>query len=88
MKIVYNSQKISDWYNDIEKYVEQILGYENEDGEKSINEIFTEKEVREKLLRELKENTNKLSKEQIIENVEKEMNADAQIYTREHKREQ
>ena len=75
-------------HDDIEKYVEQILGYENEDGEKSINEIFTEKEVREKLLRELKENTNKLSKEQIIENVEKEMNADAQIYTREHKREQ
>lgn len=75
-------------HDDIEKYVEQILGYENEDGEKSINEIFTEKEVREKLLRELKENTNKLSKEQIIENVEKKMNADAQIYTREHKREQ
>ena len=64
------------------------MGYENEDGEKSINEIFTEKEVREKLLRELKENTNKLSKEQIIENVEKKMNANAQIYTREHKREQ
>ena len=75
-------------HDDIEKYVEQILGYDNEDGEKSINEIFTEKEVREKLLRELKENTNKLSKEQIIENVEKKMNANAQIYTREHKREQ
>ncbi len=73
---------------DIDYYVKQIQNYENEDGEKSINEVFTEKEVKEKLLRELKENRDKISVEQIVENIKQEMDADAQIYTREHKLEQ
>ena len=48
-------------------------------------EVFTEKEVRDKLLRKLKENKEILTTEQIIENVKQEMNQDAEIYDREHK---
>ena len=66
-----------------------IFGYyENEDGEQSINEVFTEKEIKDKLLRDLDKYKDKISTEQIIENVKNEMDADAQIYTREHKLEQ
>ena len=72
----------------IDYYVKQIQNYENEDGEQSINQVFTEREIKDKLLRDLDKYKDKISTEQIIENVEKEMNAGAQIYTREHKREQ
>lgn len=70
---------------DIEYYVQDILNYENDDGEEKIKEVFTENEVRDKLLRELKENKNELSAEQIIENVKQEMNQDAENLEREHK---
>ena len=73
---------------DIDYYVRQIQNYENEDGEQSINEVFTEKEIKDKLLRDLDKYKDKISTEQIIENVKNEMDADAQIYTREHKLEQ
>ena len=53
--------------------------------EEKIKDVFTEGEVKEKLLRELKENKDKISVEQIIENVKQEMNQDAEIYDREHK---
>lgn len=70
---------------DIDYYVQDILNYENDEGEEKIKDVFTEKEVREKLLRELKEHKDTLSTEQIIENVKQEMNQDAEIYDREHK---
>ena len=62
---------------DLEYFVQEIFNYENEQGEEQIKEVFTENEVRDKLLRELKENGDKLPQEQIIENVKKEMNLDA-----------
>ncbi len=71
---------------DSEYFVQEILNYENEQGEKQIKEVFTENEVRDKLLRELKENEDKLPQEQIIENVKKEINLDAENLEREHKR--
>ena len=70
---------------DLEYYVQEILNYENEQGEEQIKEVFTANEVRDKLLRELKENEDKLPQEQIIENVKKEMNLDAENLEREHK---
>ena len=70
---------------DINYYVQDILNYENDEGEEKIKEVFTEKEVRDKLLRELKEHKDTLSTEQIIENVKQEMNQDAEFYDREHK---
>ena len=69
----------------IDYYVQDILNYENDEGEEKIKEVFTENEVKDKLLRELKENKDTLSTEQIIENVKQEMNQDAEIYDREHK---
>ena len=71
---------------DLEYFVQEILNYENKQGEEQIKEVFTENEVRDKLLRELKENEDKLPQEQIIENVKKEMNLDAENIEREHKR--
>lgn len=70
---------------DIDYYVQDILNYENDEGEEKIKDVFTEREVKEKFLRELKENKDKISVEQIIENVKQEMNQDAEIYDREHK---
>ena len=70
---------------DIDYYVQDILNYENDEGEEKIKDVFTEKEVRDKLLRELKEHKDTLSTEQIIENVKQEMNQDAEFYDREHK---
>ena len=71
---------------DLEYFVQEIFNYENEQGEEQIKEVFTENEVRDKLLRELKENEDKMPQEQIIENVKKEMNLDAENIEREHKR--
>lgn len=71
---------------DIDYFVQDILNYENEQGETKIKEVFTENEVKDKLLRELRENKDKLSKEQIIENVKTEMNSDAEFLERDHKR--
>ena len=70
---------------DIDYYVQDILNYENDEGKEKIKDVFTEKEVRDKLLRELKEHKDALSTEQIIENVKQEMNQDAEFYDREHK---
>lgn len=69
---------------DIEEYVQDILNYENEDGEKKIEEVFTENEVKEKLLRELKDRGG-LTVDQVLENVKEEMNQDAENLEREHK---
>ena len=41
--------------------------------------------MKDNFLRELKENEENISLEQIIENVKEEMNEDAEIFTREHK---
>lgn len=71
---------------DLEYYVQEILNYENDQGEEQIKEVFTAKEVREKLLRELKEKGNQLSQDQIIQGVKEEMNLDAEKLEREHKR--
>lgn len=70
----------------IEKCVREIFNYENEEGEEQIKEVFTENEVKDKLLRKIKENGKTLSIEQIKENVQNEMNQDAEMYSREHKR--
>lgn len=70
---------------DIDYYVQDILNYENEDGEEKIKEVFTENEVRDKFLRELKENKDKISTEQVVENVKEEMNQDAENLERTHK---
>lgn len=70
---------------DIDACVNDILNYENEQGEEQIKEVFTEKEVKDKLIRELRENKDKLSKEQIIENVKEELDGDADAFVREHK---
>lgn len=69
----------------IDNYVMEIFNYENENGEKLIKEVFTENEVKDKLLRVIKENNNKFPIEQIVENVKNEMNQDAEILIREHK---
>ena len=69
----------------MEDIVLEIYNYENEEGEEKIKELFTEDEVKDKFLRELKENEENISLEQIIENVKKEMNEDAEVFTREHK---
>ena len=65
---------------------EEALNYENVLGEERIKEVFSENEVRDKLLREMYKNNERLSNEQIVENVKKEMNQDAEIFVREHKR--
>lgn len=70
---------------DIDYCVQEILNYENDQGEEKIKNVFTEREVREKFLRELKENENELSTDQIIENIKQEMNQDAENFDREHK---
>lgn len=69
----------------MEDIVLEIYNYENEEWEEKIKELFTEDEVKDKFLRELKENEENISLEQIIENVKEEMNEDAEIFTREHK---
>lgn len=69
---------------DINYYVEDILNYENSEGEKKIEQLFTKQEVEDKLLRELKENSEKMTIEQIIQNVKEEMNQDAEIFLKEH----
>ncbi len=69
----------------INEYVLDIYNYENSSGEEMIKEVFTEKEVRAKLLKEIKENIEKLSIEQIVQNVKEEMNRDAEMLEREHK---
>lgn len=69
---------------DIDYYVQDILNYENDEGEEKIKEVFTEDEVRSKLLRELKENKGNLTFEQIIDNVKEEMNSDAENLERGH----
>lgn len=70
----------------LEEYVEDIFNYKDDEGEQNIKEAFTEDEVKDKLLRELTENEDKLSIEEAINNVQKEMNEDAQAFIREHKR--
>ena len=58
----------------------------NEEGEEKIKGVFTEKGVKDKLLRELEKSKDKLTVEQIIENVKTEMNSDAENFEREHKK--
>ena len=58
----------------------------NEEGEEKIKDVFTEKGVEDKLLRELEKSKDKLTVEQIIEKVKTEMNSDAENFEREHKK--
>lgn len=69
----------------LNSYVTEIFNYENEEGDEKIKEVFSESEVRDKLLREMYENKDRLSNEQIVENVKREMNQDAETFAREHK---
>jgi len=73
--------------DELEKYVQEIFNYKDDDGNEHIKEIFTEKEVREKLQRELEKNAGNLSKEQAVENVKEEMNEDAKNLDRTQNRE-
>ena len=59
---------------EIEQYVERILNYEEE----KIKDVFTSKEVKDKLLRELHENRDRFTIEQVVKNVEIEMDLDAE----------
>lgn len=70
--------------SELEKIVQEILNYENEYGEKKINEIFTSNEVIEKLKREISENEDNLSLSEIIDSVKNEMEQDAENFDREH----
>lgn len=70
----------------LNSYVTEILNYENVVGEEKIKEVFSENEVRDKLLREMYKNEGRLSNEQIVENVKREMNQDAEMFIKEHKR--
>lgn len=70
---------------DLNKYVVEILNYENEFGEEKIRDIFGEEDVRDKFLREVEKYKEKLSMEQIIKNVKEEMNRDAEMLSRERK---
>lgn len=70
----------------LEEYIEDIFNYKDDEGEQNIKDAFTKDEVKDKLLRELTENEDKLSIEEVINNVQKEMNEDAQAFIREHKR--
>ena len=66
----------------IEYYVQDILNYED-DGKERIKDVFTEGEVRDKLIREIQGNHENTTIEQIVENIKQEMNQDAMIYDRE-----
>ena len=70
----------------LNSYVTEILNYENVVGEEKIKEVFSENEVRDKLLREMYKNEGRLSNGQIVENVKREMNQDAEMFIKEHKR--
>ena len=71
---------------DIEVYVDRVYNYQNQYGEEKIQDVFTKNEVRDKIKRELINGKDKIPTEKIIENVEKEMNADAEMMEREHNR--
>lgn len=70
----------------LDEYIMEIFNYENDEGEENIKEVFTEDEVKDKLLRELENYKDKLSIEEIICNIQKEMNEDAEVFVREHRR--
>lgn len=69
----------------IDELVTEIYNYEDEYGDEVIKEVFTEAEVKDKLLREIHQYKDSLSIEQIVQNVKDEMNNDAQTFEREHK---
>lgn len=61
----------------IEEYVDKIYDFEDKDGEKRIKEVFSKKEVQDRLLKKIKETKEKTTIEKIVEEVKKEMNGDA-----------
>lgn len=74
--------------NEVNNYVTEIFNYENYEGEENIKEIFTEQEVKDKLLREIEnviEKEENIAIEEIVERVKEEMDKDAQNFEREHK---
>lgn len=80
----FNGDETTETHEHISKeYINRVIIDIHQYGE--INKVFGIKEVRDKLLRELKENKDKISAEQIIENVKQEMNEDAENLEREHK---
>lgn len=66
-------------------YIMEIFNYENKNGEEKIKEVFTKNEIKDKLLRELRDNSDKIDIKQVVENIKEEMNQDAEIFAREHK---
>ena len=66
------------------EYINRVIIDIHQYGE--INKVFGIKEVRDKLLRNLKENKYELPVEQVVENVKNEMNEDAENLEREHKK--
>lgn len=72
--------------NEMEEYVQEIMNYQNKNGEEKIREVFTESEVKDKISREVEKNKDKFSIEEIISNIKTEMNQDAENLTREHKK--
>lgn len=70
---------------ELNNYVLEVLNYENEFGEEKIKEVFSQEEVTEKLLNKIKKYEEKLSIEQIINNVKEEMNREAEFWNRERK---
>ena len=78
-----DEQTVTDEHGDtLEKDVQEIYN------EGRISEVFTEEEVKEKLLKELEENGKDVNKDQIIENVKAEMNEDAENLSRGRDREE
>lgn len=66
----------------IEEYVNEIYDFEDKDGEKRIKEIFSKKEVQDRLLKKIRETKEKTTIEKIVEEVKKEMNGDAGRFER------
>lgn len=63
---------------ELDKYVSDIFSYEN------VKETFTEKEVKDKLLRKIEDNKDKILVEKIVEGVKEEMSQDANNLIKEH----
>ena len=69
--------------NYIEQCVDEIYNYENDSGNKQIQNVFSRSEVKEKFKKELENNKETLSIEEIKEIVKEKMDADARMFDRE-----
>lgn len=73
--------------NEINDYVKEIFNYENEYGEEKIKEVFTEAEVKDKLLREIEKvkEIDNITIDEVVEKIKEEMNNDAEMLEKEQK---